>query len=50
MAAALTRGVQVTDDSDDAKKKFTFDYSYWSFNDSDSHFANQVRCAHDPSP
>jgi hypothetical protein len=35
--------VQVNDDSDDSKKKFSFDFSYWSFDERDSHFASQER-------
>ncbi len=39
--------MQVADDSDDARKKFSFDYSYWSFDERDSHFASQERVFQD---
>ena len=28
-------------ENEDAKKKYTFDYSYWSCDETDSHFASQ---------
>lgn len=34
---------QITDDSDDGKKKFTFDFSYWSCSESDTNYASQEK-------
>ena len=34
---------KLSEDSDEAKKKFTFDFSYWSCAETDSHYASQEK-------